>query len=62
MRYPCGVGHMAPFVCAGTKGPEMDIYISCCPGWSAGTLTTLSKLCFAKISGFRKVDARCAKE
>jgi len=28
MRYPCGVGHMGPFVCAGTKGPEMDLYIS----------------------------------
>ena len=28
MRYPCGVGHMGPFVCAGTKGPEMDNYIS----------------------------------
>jgi len=44
MHYPCGVGHMGPFVCAGTNGPEMDIYISCCPGLFAGTLTTLSAL------------------
>jgi len=28
MRYPCDVDTWGPFVCAGTKGPEMDLYIS----------------------------------
>ena len=27
MRYPCGVGHIGPFVSAGTKGPEVVIIL-----------------------------------
>ena len=27
MRYTCGVGHMGPFMNAGTKGPVVNIYI-----------------------------------